>query len=247
MKKNEKRVLSLAITVSILAIMGTNVGAMHISEGFLPAKWCIFWGALYLPFLVFGVITLKKKLGSNGRLKILFAMSTAFCFVLSALKMPSLSGSSTHPTGTGMGTILFGPLEMGVIGFIVLLFQSLLLAHGGITTLGANAFSMAVAGPMVAYLLYVALKKAKVNQTVTIFLVAMVADFATYVITSLQLALAFPGEVGFMASLTKFLAVFAVTQVPIAIAEGLLAVIVFKSISSLCADELVELGVGGGK
>ena len=39
----------------------------------------------------------------------------------------------------------------GGAGKIVLLFQALLLAHGGITTLGANAFSMAIVGPWVAW------------------------------------------------------------------------------------------------
>ena len=39
----------------------------------------------------------------------------------------------------------------GGLGSIVLLFQALLLAHGGITTLGANAFSMAIVGPWVAW------------------------------------------------------------------------------------------------
>ena len=65
-------------------------------------------------------------------------------FVLSALKIPSLTGSCSHPTGVGLGAILFGPSVMSVLGTIILLFQSLLLAHGGLTTLGANAFSMAI-------------------------------------------------------------------------------------------------------
>ena len=34
------------------------------------------------------------------------------CFVLSALKFPSVTGSSSHPTGTGLGAILFGPTPM---------------------------------------------------------------------------------------------------------------------------------------
>lgn len=36
---------------------------------------------------------------------------------------------------------------MAVLGTITLLFQALLLAHGGLTTLGANVFSMAIAAP----------------------------------------------------------------------------------------------------
>ncbi len=39
---------------------------------------------------------------------------------------------------------------MAVLGAIVLVFQALLLAHGGLSTLGANVFSMAIAGPWVS-------------------------------------------------------------------------------------------------
>ncbi len=85
------------------------------------------------------------------RTKLLLASAGAFAFVLSALKIPSVTGSCSHPTGTGLGAVLFGPSVMAVLGAIVLLFQALLLAHGGLTTLGANIMSMAVVGPWVAY------------------------------------------------------------------------------------------------
>ena len=62
----------------------------------------------------------------------LLAFAGAFIFVLSALKLPSVTGSCSHPTGTGLGAILFGPLPMAVMGCIALLFQALLLAHGGL-------------------------------------------------------------------------------------------------------------------
>lgn len=35
-----------------------------------------------------------------------------------------------------------------ILGGIVLLFQALLLAHGGLTTLGANTVSMGIVGPL---------------------------------------------------------------------------------------------------
>ncbi len=38
---------------------------------------------------------------------------------------------------------------MAILGAIVLLFRALLLAHGGLTTIGANIFSMAIVGPWV--------------------------------------------------------------------------------------------------
>jgi cobalt/nickel transport system permease protein len=145
------------------------------------------------------------------------------------MKMPSVTGSTSHPTGTGLGAILFGPLPMAVSGLIVLLFQALLLAHGGISTLGANVFSMAVVGPFAAYFTYRMLKRT--NKKLAVFLAAALGDLVTYIVTSVQLALAHPDAVsGVMGSLTKFLSIFAVTQIPLAIAEGILSVIVFDLI-----------------
>lgn len=215
---------------------------MHIMEGFLPAKWAIFWGLLSLPVIIAGVISITKKMKENPELKLLLGVAGAFAFVLSALKIPSVTGSSSHPTGVGLGAILFGPTAMSVLGMIVLLFQAILLAHGGITTLGANVFSMAIVGTFVAYGVFKLAKKSGLSNGIAIFLAAALGDLMTYVTTSFQLALAFPAEVGgIMASATKFLTIFAVTQVPLAISEGLLTVIIFNFLSKYSAQELLTL------
>lgn len=66
----------------------------------------------------------------------------------------------------------------------------------------------------------------------------------TYVTTSLQLALAFPAETGgITASFIKFMGVFALTQIPLAISEGLLTVVVFNVLASYNKRELQELSV----
>src|SRR5262245_65867072 len=124
---------------------------MHIMEGFLPAEHCVAWTAVSAPFVVHGGMRLRKIMREHPQMRLTLAASGAFTFVLSALKMPSVTGSCSHPTGTGLGAILFGPPVMSVIGVIVLLFQALLLAHGGITTLGANTFSMAIVGAWVSW------------------------------------------------------------------------------------------------
>src|SRR5699024_1734018 len=171
------------------------------------------------------------------------AMVGAYAFVLSALKIPSVTGSSSHMTGTGLGAILFGPAAVSMIGLIVLLFQAILLAHGGLTTLGANTFSMAIAGPFVTYGVYKLCQKLNVNRLVSIFLAAFLGDLFTYCVTSVQLATAHPSEVGgVMASLAKFLGIFAVTQIPLAVIEGILTVIVIIGLESYAKSELKELG-----
>ncbi|MBP1926169.1 cobalt/nickel transport system permease protein [Sedimentibacter acidaminivorans] len=225
----KKRIYLVMSLLSVFLLAPNYVFGMHIMEGFLPLPWVIFWFVVSAPFVILGVRTISKTFRENSNQKLLFALVTAFVFILSALKMPSVTGSTSHPTGTGLGAILFGPLPMAVSGLVVLVFQALLLAHGGITTLGANVFSMAIAGPFVAYFVYRIFKKT--NLKVAVFLAAALGDFFTYVITSIQLSLAHPDAVtGVMGSMVKFLSIFAVTQIPLAIAEGILTVIIYDLI-----------------
>jgi cobalt/nickel transport system permease protein len=212
--------------------------AMHIMEGFLSPSWSLFWWVLTLPFLLFGFRSMQKIVEGNPRMKLLLAMAGAFAFVLSSLKIPSVTGSCSHPTGVGLGAIMFGPSVMSMLGVIVLLFQALLLAHGGLTTLGANAFSMAVAGPFVSYGLYRLFNGARASRSLSVFLAAAVGDLVTYIVTSFQLAVAFPSATGGIAvSIVKFLSIFALTQVPLAISEGILTVMVYNAITAYSSEE----------
>ena len=233
-----------------IGIFGFPAGAsaMHIMEGFLPLPHAVVWGVISAPFVVAGFLSIRKTLEKNRKLLMILVMVSAFAFVLSALKIPSVTGSSSHPTGTGLGAILFGPLAMAVIGLIVLLFQAILLAHGGLTTLGANTFSMAIVGPFVAFALYKLSMKLGAPKTFAVFIAASIGNLSTYVVTAFQLALAHPAEIGgFAASLTEFLTIFAVTQIPLAIIEGLLTVVVIKALEGFAEPELRLVGYLGGE
>ena len=216
--------LKVLILMAFLVI-GVNSFSMHIMEGFLPVKWAVFWFVLCLPFWFLGIKKLKKLSGEDMEEKMILALAGAFIFVLSALKIPSVTGSSSHPTGVGLASILYGPFVTSILGTIVLIFQAGLLAHGGFTTLGANSFSMAITGPLVSFGIYKLLYKK--NKAMAVFLAAALGDLATYVVTSLQLALAnLSATGGVLESFLKFAAIFAVTQVPLAIIEGLLTNII---------------------
>lgn len=215
--------------------------AMHIAEGYLPVQWAAFWWLITIPFLLVGLRSLTRITQQNPELKLLLALAAAFSFVLSALKIPSVTGSCSHPTGTGLGAILFGPSVMTVLGGIVLLFQALLLAHGGLTTLGANMVSMAIVGPLLAWWIFRMIEPTG-RTRLAVFAAAALADLATYVVTAIQLALAFPAASGgFAASFLKFGSIFAVTQVPLAITEGLLTVLVWNWLQAYGQPELQTL------
>lgn len=243
MTKQQKK---LVTAVGVLALgfgIVPTVNAMHIMEGYLPAAYCIGWGVICLPFLLAGFFSISKTLKENRKALTLLAMSGAFIFVISSLKIPSVTGSCSHMTGTGLGAILFGPAAVSILGIIVLIFQAVLLAHGGITTLGANTFSMAIAGPLVSFGIFKLCKKLNVNRRVSIFLAAAFGDLFTYCVTSIQLALAYPSEQGgVMASAVKFLGVFAPTQLPLAIVEGLLTVVIMIGLETYAKPELKMIG-----
>lgn len=203
---------------------------------------------LSLPVVAYGVYRMNLIVKERRETLPLLAVSGAFIFVLSSLKMPSVTGSCSHPTGTGMGAILFGPWITSVLSMIVLIYQALFLAHGGLTTLGANTFSMGIAGPLVGYLVYKASMKSGLNLYIAVFLAAMLADWATYLVTALQLALAFPAAFGgVLTSFKAFLAIFAITQVPLAVVEGAVTALMFKYFIQLRGDVLVKLNVASAK
>lgn len=242
MEKFEKRLFTFSCAAVLLFCLPSSVSAMHIMEGYLPLGHAVAWGVLCLPFLVLGLRSIRKTVSQHRKTLLILAMAGAYAFVLSALKIPSVTGSSSHPTGTGLGAVLFGPCAMSVIGLIVLLFQALLLAHGGLTTLGANTFSMAIAGPFVSYGVYRLARKCHASKPVSIFLAACLGDLFTYCVTSVQLGLAHPAaEGGVMASVATFMGIFAVTQVPLAIVEGLLSCAVMLALESYASGELSEL------
>ena len=217
---------------------------MHIMEGYLPAAHAAGWFAASAPFVIIGARRIIRTVREKPELKMLLAASGAYIFILSALKIPSVTGSCSHPTGTGLAASLFGPFATAVLGTIVLLFQALLLAHGGLTTLGANVFSMAIVGPLLAYGLFKGLTRVGASGALAIFVAATLGDLATYIVTSLQLALAFPDPVsGIAGAASKFLGIFALTQVPLAISEGLLTAIVYNLLQRYSRGELKLLDI----
>jgi cobalt/nickel transport system permease protein len=237
-----RRLLTLLAALGLALATTTLAHAMHIAEGFLPPQWSAFWFVVAAPFVVIGYRRLRHQIGDDPQRKLTLGMSGAFAFVLSSLKIPSVTGSCSHPTGVALGAILFGPFPMAVIGLIILLFQAILLAHGGLTTLGANAFSMAVAGPFVSYAVFQALRR--LHPSAAVFLAATLGDWATYIVTAIQLALAFPGPVGgVVESFAKFVGIFAVTQVPLALSEGLLTLVVFNLLLQYHPEVLASRGV----
>lgn len=217
---------------------------MHIAEGFLPPAQAVAWTVVAAPFVIHGAAAVVRQVREHPESRLLLGAAGAFTFVLSAIKLPSVTGSSSHPTGTGLGAVLFRPPVMAFLGTVVLLFQALLLAHGGLTTLGANAFSMAIVGPWIGYGTWRLARTLRAPVTVGIFAAMFTADLSTYCTTSVQLGLAFPDpSSGVLGSVLKFLSIFAVSQIPLAIIEGFVGVMIFQVLRRVAGAELEQLHV----
>ena len=218
---------------------------MHIMEGYLSPQWCIVWWVVCLPCLLFGIYRLKKVLNADRETLPLLGVTGGFIFLLSSLKLPTPNGSCSHPTGTGLSAICFGPWITSVVCTIVLLFQCLLLAHGGLSTLGANIVSMGIVGPFIGYIIYRLLKDTPVSIYTTVFLVTALADLSTYIVTSFQLALgaSLPATGNIGSSFIVYLVIFAGPQILIAILEGIILSLVFKYIIVLKPEILIRLKI----
>ena len=114
MSKRQKKIITAAAVLALMFGIVPNVSAMHIMEGYLPGGFCIAWGVLCIPFLAAGLFSIQKTIRRNRKLITLLAMSGAFIFVISSLKIPSVTGSCSHMTGTGLGAILFGPCAVSI-------------------------------------------------------------------------------------------------------------------------------------
>ncbi|MEF8772174.1 energy-coupling factor ABC transporter permease [Halodesulfurarchaeum sp.] len=218
---------------------------MHIAEGFLPPVWAAVWTVFAIPFVAYGTYRVAKYVRRSPERMAMLALAGAFMFVLSALKLPSVTGSTSHPTGTGIAIVLFGPGVTAVLSTIVLVYQALLLAHGGITTLGANVASMGIIGPIVGYLGYRVARQQSGVVTGT-FVATVLADWTTYLVTSAQLGAAFPageGIGGMIGATGNFAAIFAVTQLPIGIVEGVIAAAMIKQLLVVKPAVKSKLGV----
>lgn len=209
---------------------------MHIAEGFLPIAHAAGWTLAAAPFAVYSMQRTGAVLRSDreGRLKL--AVAGAFLFALTAVKLPSVGGSSSHPTGISLAVLAFGPMVTVSLALIVLLFQALLLAHGGLTTLGANLFALGVAGSCCFWLVH-RLFRRWCSAPVAVFAATLAASLATYATTSFQLALAFPDpQAGVLPSFLRFGAIFLLAQGPVALAEAAFTVFTLRALRTLAPE-----------
>ncbi|HBG04951.1 MAG: cobalamin biosynthesis protein CbiM [Geobacteraceae bacterium GWC2_58_44] len=235
------RILFLT-SISLLA--ATPAFAMHISEGILPFSWALLWSLAVVPFLALGVKRLNVLAREDLSLKPLVGLLAAVVFIISCMPIPvPTAGTCSHPCGTGVAAILVGPLVSVVIAAVALLIQALFLAHGGLSTLGANTFSMGVVGSLAGWLAFRGVRGMGGSLAVSGFIAGMLADWGTYAATSLILASGIRGDAPLLPLFFQVVLAFIPTQLPLGILEGVITAGMVTLLYRKRPDLLVKMRV----
>lgn len=203
---------------------------MHISDGILEPEWIFLWFAVSAIFIALGLRIINRRINEDPAYLPRLSLIGAVVFVISIWHIPvPVTGSSSHPVGTPLASIIIGPFAAAVVSAIALFFQSF-IAHGGLTTIGANTFSMGIAGTFGGYFVYRLLKNI-FPLWFSAGMAGLAGSIITYLATAMQLALSLnPGNVIYYWKLYSL--GFIPTQIPLAFAEFAFTAYVIRYISS---------------
>ena len=125
---------------------------MHIPDGYLSPSTC---AVLYVGAAAGWYSALRRlKRMLLTRVVPLISVFAAFAFVVMMFNLPLPGGTTGHALGVTIATIVLGPAG-GILSIsIALVIQALFFGDGGISTLGANCFNMAIIASLVAYASY---------------------------------------------------------------------------------------------
>jgi cobalt/nickel transport system permease protein len=125
---------------------------MHIPDGYLSPTTCVALYAASTPFWYVALQRLRRLL--HTKVLPLLSVFAAFSFVVMMFNLPLPGGTTGHAVGMGLSAIVLGPWGAILAISVALTVQALFFGDGGITTLGANCFNMAIVGSLVAYAVY---------------------------------------------------------------------------------------------
>lgn len=239
-------------TISMVAAFSGQAHAMHISEGILPLQWALLWFLVSLPFVAWGLRDLRVRTETQPQFKALVGLVGAAVFIISCMPIPvPTAGTCSHPCGTGLAAILIGPALTVLVTSVALVLQALFMAHGGLTTLGADIVSMGIAGAFAGYGVFRFSRRLGAPWLVAAFLAGVISDWATYTVTSFELAGALHGSSSLSVVFGAILLAFVPTQLPLGIFEGFLCAGAYKLVRTrrpeLLETQLSVMSEGGAK
>lgn len=147
-------------------------------------------------------------------------------FAAQMFNFPVANGTSGHLLGGVLAALALGPFSGTLVIAAILAVQSVFFADGGMITLGANIFNMAVIGTLVPYYIYYALRRTLRAPNTGIALASFFSVLLASVACSAEIALSG------MADLWTILPAMVSVHSRIGIAEGLLTVMILNLLVS---------------
>ena len=231
-----------------LAVWPAPARAMHLADGILPLGWAALWSGVAAVAVAIALVRLRRRTADDRRVRPLVALVAALVFVLSCMPIPvPMVGTCSHPCGTGLAALIVGPWLTVLVTVTALALQALFLAHGGFTTLGADVVSMGIASAFVGWAAFHALRRAGAPLGTAAFAAGLLSDWATYAVTSLELATALHGARPVGTTAITIFAAFLPTQIPLGILEGFLAAGAVRFLLRRRPDLLVRAGLAAGE
>lgn len=166
---------------------GTDVVAMHMSDGIVDAPVSILFGVIALAGLAVCVVKARQDL--DDRTAPMAGLVAAFVFAVQMLNFPILPGVSGHLLGGALTAVLVGPYVGALCVAIVLVLQALLFADGGLSALGTNITNMALLGTFVGFGVAVAMRRLARSSRAGLLATAFVAAFVNTVVASMGFVL----------------------------------------------------------
>lgn len=162
---------------------------MHIPDGYLSPSTC---AVLYAGAAAGWYSALRRiKRTLTTRVIPLISVFAAFSFVVMMFNLPLPGGTTGHAVGVTIAAIVLGPSGAILALSIAIAIQALFFGDGGISTLGANCFNMAVVGSLVAYGVYRLGAAGVVLQSKRRVFAAAVAGYVAVNVSALLAAIEF--------------------------------------------------------
>ncbi len=163
---------------------------MHIPDGYLsPQTYVPLYG---VSILCWAVALKKLKRGLSTKHVPYLAMAAVFSFLIMMFNIPIPGGTTGHAVGAGIIAVLLGPWTAVIAVSVVIIIQALIFADGGITTLGANSFNIAVVMPFVAFRVFRMVRGSSVSParlSIAAFLSGYVSLTVSAIIVAFQLGI----------------------------------------------------------
>lgn len=155
---------------------------MHIPDGYLSPQTYIPFFGVFVSTIAVAIKKVKKEVSTRNIPYL--GMAAAFSFIIMMFNLPVPGGTTGHAVGSAVIAILFGPWAAMIAVSVALIIQALVFGDGGITTIGANCFNMAIFMPFTAYYIFKLFNKGRIRKAKVSF-AAFIAGYLSLVLAAI--------------------------------------------------------------